>query len=176
MNNQIIARVVRSGGGAWDKIPFADGKGTILRPHPDAGGGAHPRYMEQGDGFLSVSPSFGPMRLEEEILGDGKIVLLEWRETKKGEKFVAVLPAGEKTATHLLVLANWSPTSESPIDLVYCGSDHTASSASDSVEAAFLVGLGAEVWNGDTALTATPEGLKEGVALRIGAADLEVLA
>lgn len=179
MNNQIIARVTRSGGGAWEEIPFADGAGTILRPHPNAGGTAHPRYMQQGEGFLSIPPSWGLLRLEDEILGDGIVVALEWRKTRRGEEFAAVLPAPRGAVpTHLLVLADWLPAEvvgEDVIKYVYHATDQTASGAKTKTETAFLVEIGAEIWDGPTPLTATRAGLKEGIGKSISMRDLEVL-
>lgn len=174
MNDKIIARVVRSGGGAWDVAQFSD-TGLILRPHPDAGGGAHPRYMTQGVGFLCISPSFGLLRYDDEILGEGKVVTLEWRKTKKGERFVAVLPAQlSAIPTHLLVLASWSPDELSPVEYIFKGTDSTATGRDVAVESAFVVKIGDEIWQGETSLMATAKGLQEGIP-GISASDLGVL-
>lgn len=81
----------------------------------------------------------------------------------------------EKNVTHLLVLANWSPT-DGAVEDVFLGTDRTATGKDDAVEAAFIVKVGDEIWDGNTALCATTAGLKEGLTAGISAADEDVLS
>ncbi|RLC75487.1 MAG: hypothetical protein DRI61_14800 [Chloroflexi bacterium] len=98
MNVRILERK-----GEWDVSPYTiEGVGTgfVLRPHPDAGGGAHPRYMRR-EGFISLSPRLG-LDPDKFFSGLPQTFVCELRETKRGEIFLAILsPSAPRKPTHI---------------------------------------------------------------------------
>ncbi len=137
--------------GDWDASPYiieGVGTGFVLRPHPDAGGGAHPRYMQR-EGFISLSPRLG---LDPDKFFElPQTFVCELRETKRGETFLAVLSVSKKRPTHVGFFSTaYSVRGRGGIVLTIADSeDRTASSATEVHLGFYIAQVGALIEEGD---------------------------
>jgi len=172
--------------GKWDASPYTiEGVGTgfVLRPRPDAGGGAHPRYMRRG-GFISLSPRLGLGLDPDEFFGGlPQTFVCELRRTKRGETFLAVLSSTSEKPTHIGFFSTaYSVRSKEGIFFTIADSeDRTASSATEAYLSFHVAQVGALIEEGDgdddpVVYRVTEEGLTILSAdERISAEDLEIL-
>ena len=139
--------------GEWDVSPYTiEGVGTgfVLRPHPDAGGGAHPRYMERA-GFISLSPRLGlsPDDFFKEL---PQTFVCELRETRRGEIFLAVLsPSAPRKPTHIgfFSTAYSVDSREGDLAIIAGGEDRTATGRRREYLGFYLARVGALIEEAD---------------------------
>lgn len=138
--------------GEWDVSPYTiEGVGTgfVLRPHPNAGGGAHPRYMERA-GFISLSPRLG---LDPDTFFNGlpQTFTCELRSTKRGESFLAILSVAAARPTHIgfFSTAYTVDSKEKNLRIVAAGEDRTATGRRVEYLGFYLAEVGALIEEAD---------------------------
>ncbi len=140
--------------GEWDVSPYTiEGVGTgfVLRPHPNAGGGAHPRYMQR-EGFISLSPRLGldPGKFFDNL---PRTFVCELRETKRGEIFLAVLSSSSTSEkpTHIgfFSIAYSVDSRKGRLAIIASGEDSTATGGREEYLGFYLAEVGALIEEAD---------------------------
>ena len=147
MNVRVLERK-----GEWDVSPYiieGVGTGFVLRPHPNAGGGAHPRYMYRA-GFISLSPRLGlnPDKFFNEL---PQTFACEPRRTKRGETFLAILSSTSEKPTYIgfFSTAYSVDSREGRLAIIAGGEDSTATGRRKEYLGFYLAEVGALIEEAD---------------------------
>ena len=167
----------------WDVSEYeaSQGKGYILRPHPNAGGGAHPRYLNRS-GFISLSPRLG-LTFEEWKRSLPCTFVGEVRETQRGEKFLAIIATTSDGEPEAVLFTSRLPqveAKEGNLITIATSSDRTASGAKKVYKGVYLATVGSLIEESDfddpEVYRVTSQGLKViSIDEGAGADDLENL-